>query len=184
MEFYYILDCLTKYCIEHNLDCFQNPYAYENLKMSNWTTEIDLDYRKEYFFNYVKNEPARKFASEVIHRLKQEGHKIYIITSRAYSTIEDEAGQSMRKSIKEWLKKNDIIYDDIYFSADKIIQIKELNIDVMIEDSPTTIPTFVHCTHIFCYDCRYNRELEDRNLTRVFSWYDIYKNINKFCTKE
>ena len=49
----------------------------------------------------------------------------------------------------------------------------------MIEDSPETIPTFVKHTHIFCYDCRYNRNLELENMTRVFSWYDIYSKIKE-----
>ena len=51
----------------------------------------------------------------------------------------------------------------------------------MIEDSPETIPTFVKHTHVFCYDCRYNRDLKLDNMTRVFSWYDIYSKIRKVC---
>lgn len=59
-------------------------------------------------------------------------------------------------------------------------QIDSLKIDIMIEDSPETIPTFVKHTHVFCYDCRYNRDMKLDNMTRVFSWYDIYMKIQKF----
>ena len=49
----------------------------------------------------------------------------------------------------------------------------------MIEDSPETIPIFVNYTHVFCFDCRYNRNLVCNNITRVFSWYDVYAKIMK-----
>ena len=75
--------------------------------------------------------------------------------------------------------KNKIIYDELYFSPDKTKEIDSLKIDIMIEDSPETIPTFVKHTYIFCYDCRYNRNLELENMTRVFSWYDIYSKIKE-----
>ena len=66
------------------------------------------------------------------------------------------------------------------FISHQIKPKNELKIDVMIEDSPETIPTFVKHTHIFCYDCRYNRDMNLDNMTRVFSWYDIYMKIQDF----
>lgn len=33
------------------------------------------------------------------------------------------------------------------------------------------------CVSKFCYDCRYNRDLNCKNMIRVFSWYDIYRKI-------
>ena len=89
-------------------------------------------------------------------------------------------GEKVRKIAKEWLKENNINYDEIYFSLDKTKQIDKLKIDIMIEDSPETIPIFVKHTHVFCYDCRYNKDLELKNMTRVFSWYDIYGKIQNF----
>ena len=49
----------------------------------------------------------------------------------------------MRNMIKEWLKKHHIVYDQIFFSKDKTKEIQELEIDVMIEDSPETTVTIV-----------------------------------------
>lgn len=49
----------------------------------------------------------------------------------------------------------------------------------MVEDSPETIPIFVKHTHVLCFDCRYNKHLNLDNMTRVFSWYDIYMKISK-----
>ena len=43
--------------------------------------------------------------------------------------------------------------------------------------SYVTIEKISKITKVFCYDCRYNRDIEFVNTTRVFSWYDIYKEI-------
>ncbi len=60
-----------------------------------------------------------------------------------------------------------------------IIEIDRLKIDIMIEDNPGTIPTFVNHTHVLCYDCIYNHKLNLENMTRVYSWYDIYIKIKE-----
>ena len=175
----YTMDTTSKYAFENKLESFEDPYKYEYRKF-NWTREVLDNYRKEYFWNYIENEPARKYASEVIKKLKEEGDYIYIITSRHNTTKNTEEGERTRKVTKEWLKKNNILYDEVYFSQDKTKEIDSLKINIMIEDSPETIPTFVKHTHVFCYDCRYNRNMELDNMTRVFSWYDIYMKIHKF----
>lgn len=48
----------------------------------------------------------------------------------------------------------------------------------MIDDSPEVISKLVKVTKVFCFDNRYNRDLSYENMTRVFSWYDIYRKIN------
>lgn len=173
----YILDTATKFCFLNNINNYLEPYEYELRKKFHWDQEIRDNYRNQYYENYVINEMPRKYASEVIQKLKNDGNEIYIITSRRLSTNDNEDGLKMRNMIKEWLKKHHIVYDQIFFSKDKTKEIQELEIDVMIEDSPETIPCFVKYTHIFCYDARYNRELVCNNMTRVFSWYDIYMKL-------
>ena len=149
----YLMDCISNYCFENNLDSFTDPYAYE--------------------FN-IDNEPARKFASEVTKKLKSDGHHIYIITAR-----HDCKKPEMKRRIENWLNKNNISYDKlICANVPKIKEIQENNIDIMIEDSPSTIPQINDIVKVFCYDARYNKELKLNNVTRVFSWYDIYSKIN------
>lgn len=174
----YLLDCTSKYCYEHKLEGFIDPYEFEYEKL-NWDQEMIDNYRKEYFFwKYVDEEPPRKFAAEVIKKLKEDGHTIYIITGRNRSNEDSEIGQKMRDKIKAWLEKNEIIYDKLMFAdCPKIKEITENKIDIMIEDSPTSIPVICDVTHVFCYDTRYNRNLNCDNMTRVFSWYDIYRKI-------
>ena len=176
----YILDFTSKYCYEHDLKGFDNANLYEYRKL-NWDENTINDYRKEYFLNYIKNEPARKFASEVIKKLRDEGNKIFIISAR-YKTAEYGKinNENVRECTLDWLRKNKIEYDKIIFTKPpKVNEILENKIDIMIEDSPTTINELVKVVKVLYYDTRYNRSIEHENITRVYSWYDIYMKINE-----
>lgn len=50
----------------------------------------------------------------------------------------------------------------------------ENKIDIMIEDSSTKINELVKIVKVLYYDTRYNRNIENENIIRVYSWYDIY----------
>lgn len=174
----YILDYTSKYCYENNLKGFDNANLYEYRKL-NWNDDIINDYRNKYFLNYIKNEPARKFASEVIKKLREDGNKIFIISAR-YKTAENGkiGNKNIRECTLQWLKDNKIEYDKIIFTKPpKVDEILENKIDLMIEDSPTTIGELVKVVNVLYYDTRYNKNIEHENITRVYSWYDIYMKI-------
>lgn len=173
----YILDHVSKYAYENNIDGIINGYGYEYQKL-NWDEETILKYRKKYFYEYVDNEPARRYAGEVISKLKNDGHEIFIITGR-YKSFEDSSeGEIMREKIRKFLKNNNIPYDKLIFAeVPKIKELKENKIEIMIEDSASTIPLIKDIVHVLCFDTRYNIDLKCDNMTRVFSWYDIYMKI-------
>lgn len=176
----YILDFTSKYCYENNIKLFDNPNEYEYRKL-NWNKDIINDYRNKYFLSYIKNEPARKFANEIIKKLRLEGHKIFIITAR-YKTAENGTigDENVRECTLNWLRKNEIEYDKIIFTKiPKVKEILENKIDLMIEDSPTTINELVKVVKVLYYDTRYNRNIKHENIIRVYSWYDIYMKINE-----
>ena len=176
----YILDYTSKYCYENNLKGFDNANLYEYRKL-NWNDDIINDYRNKYFLNYIKNEPARKFASEVIKKLREDGNKIFIISAR-YKTAENGkiGNKNIRECTLQWLKDNKIEYDKIIFTKPpKVDEILKNKIDLMIEDSPTTIGELVKVVNVLYYDTRYNKNIEHENITRVYSWYDIYIKIKE-----
>ena len=85
----------------------------------------------------------------------------------------------MRDYTVQWLKNNNIVYDEIcYVHCPKTKEIQEKNIDIMIDDSPEILSEIVKYTNVLCFDNRYNTNLEYNNMIRVFSWYDIYSKIN------
>lgn len=174
----YRLDYMTKYCYENNLPNLDTPYAYET--KCKWDEKILENYRKKYFFDYIKNAPIRNFASEIIKKLHNEGNKIIIITGR-YKTQEDsEIGNQMRRDTVNWLHKNKVVYDKIcYAHFPKTKEVQENSVDIMIEDSPEVILEVSKIKPVLCFDNRYNRDLSCDNMVRVFSWYDIYRKIKQ-----
>ena len=55
----------------------------------------------------------------------------------------------------------------------------ENKIDIMNEDSSTKINELVKIVKVLYYDTRYNRNIENENIIRVYSLYDIYMKINE-----
>lgn len=85
-----------------------------------------------------------------------------------------------KKIVLEWLKKNDILYDNIIFSPeDKLDICMENNIDLMIEDSPANINKISKKIPVICYQAGYNELCNGENIIKCYSWYDIYAKINK-----
>lgn len=136
----------------------------------------------EYFKDYSINIDVRKFASEVIKRLKQDGNEIYIITARgnflSHST-EVMSIEENRNIVLNWLKINEIEYNNIIFSSeDKLSICLENSIDVMIEDKPANINKISTRIPVICFHAGYNKNCIGNNIIRCYSWYDIYAKIN------
>lgn len=186
----FTIDYLTKFCVENKIEYhidFEKS-DYDAFKTLNITEEQEDNFWKEYIAFYATKEQARPFASEVIKKLKQEGHEIYIITARWLSNREDKLGEHMRNLVKNWLKEQDIFYDKLIFSKakkeKKKEEVKEYKIDVMIEDNPNNIKELARLIPIICYDTSYNRKCESKNIIRCYSWYDVYKKINEYIKKK
>ena len=71
------LDYGSKFVFEQYHKGIINSEGYDIEEIFN----VD-EFWEKYLYEYAKNEPARKFASEVINKLKDEGKEIYIITAR------------------------------------------------------------------------------------------------------
>lgn len=175
------MDYISKYCVENNIKFNISTSNYEVTKTFNITNEQEEGFWNEYIENYATNEKARPFAAEVIKRLKEDGNEIYIITARWRTNRDDDIGNKMRELVKAWLIKNNIVYDKLIFSKaeneNKLQEIIDNHIDLMIEDSPNNINQLSSVVHIICYNAGYNRECIGDKITRCYSWYDIYRTI-------
>ena len=123
--------------------------------------------------------------AELEKKLSDDGHEIYIITARSYTTENTQRGLKMRKTVIEWLKKHEIVYDKIVFSSyNKLENCRKNKIDIMIEDSERNINQLSEELTTICFDTRYNQNVAGKNVIRCYSWYDIYdkiKNIQKMA---
>ena len=77
--------CLTygsKYCNEIGRYQIKDINAFDTTDMFKWTEEVAHEFWNKYRKDLVIKNTARKFASEIIKKSKEEGHEIYIITAR------------------------------------------------------------------------------------------------------
>lgn len=161
-----------------------NKDGYEITEIFNVSDDLDNQFWNEYLYEYVTKEPSRKYASEVIKKLKEDGNEIYIVTARYLTDRNTEDGEKMRKIVVNWLAEQKIDYDEIIFSPeDKKENCKKYNIDIMIEDKVDNINKISSIIPVICFHAGYNKECKGKNIYRVYNWYDIYNLINggKIC---
>ena len=151
-------------------------------------SKLDNEFWTKYFKDYAINVDVRKFASEVIKKLKQNGNEIYIITARGSFLSHSASVMSIeenRNIVLEWLKRNEIEYDKIIFSPeDKLSICIDNNIDLMIEDKVDNINKISTKIPVICFHAGYNKACTGNNVIRCYSWYDIYGKINDFGNDE
>ncbi|MBR0474768.1 MAG: hypothetical protein IJJ19_07165 [Erysipelotrichaceae bacterium] len=168
-----------KYLYEHNLPEMDLPYESE-IKCGYFTEEQVNEFWNATFFEYIENVQPLLYVSEVMHKLKEDGHTIFICTGRVGSTRQDEYGEKVRNITINWLKKYDIVYDDIIFSGfPKINYIRPYNCDLFVEDNTRTATILAKEMPVLLFDNPYNVNYECDNVTRIFSWYDIYRHIKE-----
>lgn len=171
----------AKYASEIGKGKIINPKGYESVEIFDWGKNTNDEFWLKYKLKYVIEEPPRPFAKEVIDKLKKEGHNIYIITARASEFEDVEKNEKMKDLVRKWFAKHELYYDELIFSTvNKLENCREKNIDIMVEDSPHNIKQLSEHLPIICFDARYNRECESKNIIRCYSFYDIYEKIKLF----
>ncbi len=156
-----------------------NKDGYEIATIFAVDDNLDSQFWNEYLYEYATKEPSRKFASEVIKKLKEEGNEIYIVTARYLTDRDTEEGQQMRDIVAQWLEEQKIYYDKIIFSLeDKLEDCEKNNIDIMIEDKVENINNVSKVIPVICFHAGYNKECNGKNIYRAYNWYDIYNLIN------
>lgn len=136
-------------------------FTYEELKY----------FLKEIQESVTKKARPREKAKEVIEKLKQKGHKIYIITARD-SEFHDDPYQLS----KDWLDKNEIEYDKLIVNAREKAHIcQQEKIDVFIDDQ---LNNCLAVSNIGIKTIQISDEKEQvENIITLENWNEIYKYI-------
>lgn len=167
-----------KYCMENNLTYRIRLNQYNDAKLLGISPEKEEKFWNKYLKYYVTEYRPRDFAQEIVNKLKNDGHEIYIVTARnEWGFLEEDYGK-MREYTEEWLKNNNINYDKIIFTeGSKLPYCIGNYIDVLIEDAPKNIKDVSKKLPVICYHSDYNSHIKGRNITRAYSWYDVYNKI-------
>ena len=184
-----VLTNIAEFALEKGLEFCKETGKGKLIKMSSydtkeafgWDQETDDAFWKKYLFLYAEENPVIDKAPENIKKLKEDGHKLYIITARGLAGPDVkniEIRDKMRNTVKNWLDKNDIVYDDLIFTTeDKSQAIRDKKIDIMIDDSPYNLRDLSKITKMICYDWTYNRDVNNENIHRCYNWDEIYEYI-------
>ena len=160
-------------------------------KRYNWTEEQEKKFHRKHFMWYVRKMPIRENVTATINTLKAEGHRIYIITARAYADRKTLFGSLMRTCLKRWLAINSVEYDKLVFvdwknsAEEKAEWAKKLFVDVFLEDTVENIDKLKEICKVICLRAGYNDEvyaeetdtesqIENHTVTYANDFYDVY----------
>lgn len=154
---------------------FLNHFFIEN--MNAWNKQESMGFWNKYYGKILREVNIKKFASEVINKLKQEGHKIYLITARW-----DMPNDNTQEITKQWLSENNVEYDELIINAsDKLKEIEKRNIDIFIDDSFDNCKTIAEnsSSKVYMMTSRVNGKFKHEKIQRVYSWPEVYSLIEK-----
>lgn len=172
---------LVKYASEYNkatkIEHVIQPHEWEFEKAFGWDESNIKEFLEKHFHKAYIDAKPKEHSVEIIKKLKEEGNQIIIITARS-----DEEVKNAHYYSEEWLKKHDIPYDKLISNSyDKARKCIENNVDLFIDDRIT------HCENVYenakipvyLFDSEYNKNHENTNFKRVFSWLEVYNEIQK-----
>ena len=140
-----------KFCLDEGIDRGFNPNEYYMEQEFFLNRDENVRFWQRYIFDLLIAIPPRPFASEVIHKLREEGHTIVILTARNNQYLNNQYQGTSNFYIKEWLSKNNIEYDEIITgSNNKCEKCLAHHLDVMIEDKKTNVKKLSEHIQVRC----------------------------------
>ena len=183
---------ISKFMLEKGEKYFRrkavDPDAFDVVQMFACTPEERTRFWKKNLLTYCLHAPIVDGAAGTIARLRNDGHKIYIVTSRVYTTREGMAGSLFRAMLESWLKRRGVVYDGIAFcedtGEDKLKHCGRFGVDVMIDDKPENIMMIAEKCTVIAHPMPWNRHLSSQGYIVAKDWADIYGIISGIKTPQ
>lgn len=169
----YQLRCGKRYFEEKRHIAIANAKAYDIKEIYGCSQKERGSFWKKYIWKYCLFEPMREGAAREMRRLRKQGHRIIIISSRAHTTEKGFVGALFRWMLKHWLKKNHFVYDEIHFcsetesASDKAKICLERKVDVLIDDKVENLLAVKDKINIICYSAAWNEHCWELDGCRV-----------------
>ena len=168
-ELYDVLELNQNGIIDNREVRFQERY--------NWSQETINDFMEKYHTKNIEEAPFMPGAKEVLKMLKEEGHKLIIITARGNKKKEHIA---MTEDI---LKKNDMyIFDKYIWGVNNKSEIcVDEKLDLMIEDSDRNCKAISDkkIKTIYFKDAPNYEIQENEYLKTLYNWGEVYRYIKE-----
>lgn len=136
-----------------------------------WTEEESRFWHENYLLQAAEDSNFMPGAVEVVRKLQEMGHELYIITARG-GYIKEMKDSALRKLEDAGLK-----FDGYYFNVkDKGNICKDIGIDIMIDDGICNCKNICNNGIKVLYFRDVNMEkIENPLVTEVNNWGEIYK---------
>lgn len=144
-------------------------------KSFGWNDNNYKEFCKQYLRTLLNEAETKYNAAEKINKLKNEGYKIIIITSRNEKELND-----MYSFTEKWLKNHNINYDKLIInSLQKEEECLKNKVNIFIDDNMKNCINVYKKLQIpvFLFDGLYNTNDKYFNIERVYSWDEIYLKI-------
>lgn len=145
-------------------------------------------------FKYNKNVIATEGMKELIDKLRKEGHRVYILSSRAMAEKNNIIGAIMRKLVEESLERNQIDVDGIIYCSpsnsekEKYEAIKKYNISIMVDDKKENNEEIKSITNAICFATKNNSSYYSSGVLKVDNSKEleevIYQIISVFNSRK
>ncbi len=161
---------------EFKIDLNEPTDYYKLTKKFDLTEEEEWNFWEKYFVSTVKEAIPKENVPEIIRRLKEDGHKIFIVTARVEVDVYD-----IKAITRDWLIENNIVFDELILNAHNKLEIaNEKNIQVFIDDS------IRNCTMLsdggiktYMFNTVFNDFYKNKNIEKVYSWDEFYKKVKE-----
>ncbi len=174
-------DILPKYAEkfnkENNIDYDIKYNEWDFDKAFGWNNEDSEKFLCKYIGECFKNVKIKPYAKKYINKLKADGNKIFIITSRSENHCKD-----VYSVCENWLNKHEIKFDKLEIGwHDKTEPCKNNKIDIFIDDNLEVCNNIRKNLNIpiLLFDSVYNKN--DETFNRVFEWKEVYNEIKKIA---
>ena len=169
-----------KYAQSLNKDIDETKVVWDkNNNGSSFKERYNFNYDELlYFFgniqeNITKKAKPREDVVDVIKKLREDGHKIYIITAR-----DSEFHNNPYELSKTWLNKNNIEYDKLIVDArDKEKICREQNIEIFIDDKLSNCMQISNENIVTIRITNYTEQ--HQNIVNKKNWKEIYEYIKQ-----
>ncbi len=146
-------------------------------KMFDWSQEEIDEFFAANMENLAKILRVRKNCKKYMDKLLEDGHKLYLISNRAYPHYNNP-----EKTTVDWLKKHNINYTKLVLSEspDKTKECKTYKIDIMVDDRVTQckkmIQGGINCILMMT---NFNKNRME-GLPYATSWKNLYEEIKEW----
>ena len=158
----------------------EDKYVEDNNNGNVYQIKYGFTYEElKYFLSVIhegitKKEEPRKNCVEIIRKLHNEGHKIYIITAR-----DSEFHEAPYKLSKDWLDKNNIYYDELIVNARNKLEVcQRKNIDLFIDDQLANCTKLSEAGIKVIRITEYN-DIQHGDIINKKNWNEIYNYIKE-----